>query len=92
MSFHSSLDQDRWTSANGDSATSEVSDEIDYCHALWLAILVVVVYLGKKASGFNLRQRRPRLALEVLIVDDRQRGQQLSHPVYDFILCVAKMD
>jgi len=60
----------------------KMSDEIDYCRALWLAILVVVVYLGMMAAGFNLRQKRPHLALEVQIVDDdRQRGQLLSHPV-----------
>ena len=60
----------------------KVSDEIDYCRALWLGVLVVVVYLGMMASGFSLRQKRERLALEVLIVDDdRQRGQLLSHPV-----------
>jgi len=60
----------------------KVSDEISYCRAHWLGVLVVVVYLGMMASGFNLRQKRPRLALGVLIVDDdRQRGQLLSHPV-----------
>ena len=60
----------------------KVSNEIDYCRAFWLAILVVVVYLGLMASGFILRRKRPRLALEILIVyDDWQRGQLLSHPL-----------
>jgi len=40
----------------------KVSDEIDYCRALWLGVLVVVVYLGMMASGFNLRQIDPQAA------------------------------
>ena len=66
----------------GNRQLPKVSDEIDYCRAFWLAILVVVVYLGLMASGFILRRKRPRLALEILIVyDDRQRDKLLSHPL-----------
>ena len=46
----------------GNRQLPKVSDEIDYCRALWLGVLVVVVYLGMMASGFNLRQIDPQAA------------------------------